>query len=208
MKTKTQFMNRILSLVLSIMMVVSMLPMNILTANAAETTESAIDLSTLTGTYVISDSGEYTFTGSGSYGIKVESGNPTIVLNNASITVGEGSAIDIASGSNATIFVLGDNTIGTTKTESWNEPCGGIFVAEGGTVNITSNGTNNILRAHGTLAAAIGGKYDYDNNESYNAGSYRYRYWQAHYFRLIPKLFPIKQPLLLRHHRNGEQPLR
>ena len=58
MKTKTQFMNRILSLVLSIMMVVSMLPMNILTANAAETTESAIDLSTLTETYLISDSGE------------------------------------------------------------------------------------------------------------------------------------------------------
>ena len=131
----------------------------------------AIDLSTLTETYLISDSGEYIFTGSGSYGIKVESGNPTIVLNNASITVGEGSAIDVASGSNATIFVLGDNTIGTTKTESWDAPCGGIFVAEGGTVNITSNGTDNILRAHGTLAAAIGGKYDYDNNESYNAGN-------------------------------------
>lgn len=171
MKTKTQFMNRILSLVLSIMMVVSMLPMNVLTASAAETTESAIDLSTLTETYLISDSGEYTFTGSGSYGIKVESGNPTIVLNDASITVGEGSSIDVASGSNATIFVLGDNTIGTTNTESWDALCGGIFVAEGGTVNITSNGTDNILRAHGTLAAAIGGKYDYDNNESYNAGS-------------------------------------
>ena len=36
MKTKTQFTNRILSLVLSIMMVVSMLPMNVLTASAAE----------------------------------------------------------------------------------------------------------------------------------------------------------------------------
>ena len=130
-----------------------------------------VDLSTLAATYVINDDAYYTFTGTGSYGIKVESGNPRIVLNNASITVGEGSAIDIASGSNATIFVLGDNTIGTTKTESWDAPCGGIFVAEGGTVNITSNGTDNILRAHGTLAAAIGGKYDYDNNESYNAGS-------------------------------------
>ena len=132
---------------------------------------STIDLSTLTATYVISDSKEYTFTGSGKYGIKVESGNPRIILNNTSITVDEGSAIDVTSGSNATIFVLGDNTIGTTKTESWDAPCGGIFVAEGGTVNITSNGTDNILRAHGTLAAAIGGKYDYDNNESYNAGS-------------------------------------
>ena len=34
MKTKTQFTNRILSFVLSIMMVVSMLPMNVLTASA------------------------------------------------------------------------------------------------------------------------------------------------------------------------------
>ena len=74
---------------------------------------STIDLSTLTGTYVVNDSEEYIFTGTGSHGIKVESGNPRIVLNNASITVGEGSAIDIASGSNATIFVLGDNTIDT-----------------------------------------------------------------------------------------------
>ena len=130
-----------------------------------------IDLSTLTATYVINDDAYYTFTGTGNYGIKVESGNPRIVLNNASITVDKGSAIDVASGSNATIFVLGDNTIGTTKTEYWDAPCGGIFVAEGGTVNITSNGTDNILRAHGTLAAAIGGKYDYDNNESYNAGN-------------------------------------
>ena len=130
---------------------------------------STIDLSTLTATYVISDSEEYTFTGTGNYGIKVESGNPTIVLDNANITVGEGSAIDVASGSNATIFVLGDNTIGTI--DSWNDvPSGGIFVAEGGTVNITSNGTDNILRAHGTHAAAIGGKY-IDGSESYNAGS-------------------------------------
>ena len=131
---------------------------------------STIDLSTLIGTYVVNDNEEYIFTGTGTHGIKVESGNPRIVLKNASITVGEGSAIDVTSGSNATIFVLGDNTIGTTKTESWDAPCGGIFVAEGGTVNITSNGTDNILRAHGTLAAAIGGKYVYAG-ESYNAGS-------------------------------------
>ena len=155
-------MKKTLSIILAILMIVTTVPF----AFAAE--ENVIDLSMLTEIYVISDSGEYTFTGSGSYGIKVESGNPTIVLNNASITVGEGSAIDIASGSTTTIFVMGDNTI---DTDSMWETAGGIFVAEGGTVNITSNGTDNILRAHGTLAAAIGGKYDYDNNESYNAGS-------------------------------------
>ena len=167
--TKTRNKLKIMGLVLALVMMVSLLGLFSLTASAAETTESAIDLSTLTGTYVISDSGEYTFEGSGSYGIKVESGNPTIVLNNASITVGKGSsAIDVASGSNATIFVMGDNTVDTDS--EW-EMAGGIFVAEGGAVNITSNSNANILRAHGSHASAIGGKYDYDNNESYNAGN-------------------------------------
>ena len=129
-----------------------------------------VDLSTLAATYVINDDANYTFTGTGSYGIKVESGNPKIVMNNANITVNAGSAIDIPSGSTTTIQVIGDNTIGTTKTEYWDAPCGGIFVAEGGTVNITSNGTDNILRAHGTLAAAIGGKY-VNYEESHNAGN-------------------------------------
>lgn len=129
-----------------------------------------VDLSTLAATYVINDDANYTFTGTGSYGIKVESGNPKIVMNNANITVNAGSAIDIPSGSTTTIQVIGDNTIGTTKTEFWDAPCGGIFVAEGGTVNITSNGTDNILRAHGTLAAAIGGKY-VNYEESHNAGN-------------------------------------
>ena len=129
-----------------------------------------VNMEALIATYVINDSELYHFTGTGSCGIKVESGNPRIILNNTSITVGEGSAIDVASGSNATIFVLGDNTIDTTETEYSDVPCGGIFVAEGGTVNITSNETDNILRAHGTLAAAIGGKYIY-GSESYNAGS-------------------------------------
>ena len=128
-----------------------------------------VDLSTLAATYVINDDAYYTFTGTGSYGIKVESGNPRIVLNNASITVGEGSAIDVASGSNATIFVQDDNSLSTTAQYS-STTAGGIFVAEGGTVNITSNSTNNTLRVTGNTAAAIGGKYVYAG-ESYNAGN-------------------------------------
>ena len=82
----------------------------------------------------------------------------------------QAAPFDIPSGSTTTIQVIGDNTIGTTKTEYSDVPCGGIFVAEGGTVNITSNGTDNILRAHGTLAAAIGGKY-VNYEESHNAGN-------------------------------------
>lgn len=131
--------------------------------------KTEVDLSEKTETYTITGDGYYLFTGTGNYGIKVESGNPRIVLNGASITVSSGSAIDIASGSNATIFVLGDNTLSTTAQYS-NTTAGGIFVAEGGTVNITSNSTNNTLRVTGNSVAAIGGKYIY-NSESYNAGN-------------------------------------
>ena len=50
MKTKKQITNRILSLVLSIMMVVSMLPMSALTASAADET-ACESTSGCTGTY-------------------------------------------------------------------------------------------------------------------------------------------------------------
>ena len=66
-------MKRILQTLLFALMAI-MMPIGVL----AQT--STIDLSTLTGTYVVNDNEEYIFTGTGSYGIKVESGNPRIVL--------------------------------------------------------------------------------------------------------------------------------
>ena len=53
MKTKTQFMNRILSLVLSIMMVVSMLPASALSVFAADTTYPYAVIDTEAGTVTI-----------------------------------------------------------------------------------------------------------------------------------------------------------
>lgn len=53
--------------------------------------KETVDLSTLTDTYTITTNGYYEFTGTGSHGIKVESGNPRIVLNNASITLTDGA---------------------------------------------------------------------------------------------------------------------
>ena len=72
--SKTRNKLKLTGLLLTVVMIVSLLGAFSLTASAAEGT--AIDLSSLTETYVISNSGEYIFTGSGCYGIKVESGNP------------------------------------------------------------------------------------------------------------------------------------
>ena len=68
-----------------------------------------IDLSSLTRTYVIKDSKTYTFTGSGTHGIEVKSGNPTIKLIDATINT-DGEAISIFD-SNTVISVHGNNFV-------------------------------------------------------------------------------------------------
>ena len=125
---------------------------------------STIDLSTLTATYVISDSEEYTFTGTGNYGIKVESGNPRIILNNANITVGEEydyenvvNALDIVADNNeTTVWITGTNNL-TSNSGA------GIYVKSGSTVIIKSDSRDNILTARaGMDGAGIGGTgYDF-----------------------------------------------
>ena len=120
-----------------------------------------------TRTYTINGDGYYEFTGTGSHGIKVESGNPTIVLNNASITLtgDEGNyfgspvnGIHIASTSGTTtIRVIGSNSI-TPQAGA------GIFVAEGGTVKITGRSREDVLTVTGAEGSSgIGGYVSYDN---------------------------------------------
>ena len=123
-----------------------------------------VDLSTLAATYVINDDAYYTFTGTGSYGIKVESGNPTIILNNVSITVGKEwdnenivNAIDIvADNSETTVWITGANNL-TSNSGA------GIYVKFGSTVIIKSDSRDNILTARaGMDGAGIGGTgYDF-----------------------------------------------
>ena len=123
-----------------------------------------VDLSTLAATYVINDDAYYTFTGTGSYGIKVESGNPTIILNNVSITVGKEwdnenivNAIDIvADNSETTVWITGTNNL-TSNSGA------GIYVKSGSTVIIKSDSRDNVLTAQaGMDGAGIGGTgYDF-----------------------------------------------
>lgn len=110
-----------------------------------------VDLSKETGTYTISSGGTYFFYGTGTHGIKVTGGTPTICLANANISVESGNAIDITGGS-PTIDIQGSINVKSSNGA-------GIFVASGNTVTIQSSGrSNNVLTAEaGGEAAGIGG---------------------------------------------------
>ena len=120
-----------------------------ITANSEGT--QTIDLSTLTDTHEINDNGTYYVTGTGQYGIRVTNGKPNIYLEDASISVSGGNAIDIQGGS-PTIHVRGEGNTITSSDKT------GIFVAENSTVTITGNGREDKLTVRGgDGSSGIGG---------------------------------------------------
>lgn len=103
----------------------------------------------------INDNGYYRVSGTFNQQITVTGGNPTIYLEDASINVGNGPAINITSGT-PTIHVTGENTIETSK--SLFNCSSGIYVAQGSSVTIEDSGTSDVLRVTGGAdGAAIGG---------------------------------------------------
>lgn len=109
-------------------------------------TGTVVDLNALTETYVVNDSGAYHFSGTGNYGIKVESGSPIVYLStNSEITVASGNALDITA-TNSTTTVIVEVGGGCSLTA---ENGAGIFVAEGSTVHITSQTRDNSLTVNG-----------------------------------------------------------
>lgn len=122
------------------------------------------NLSDMTSTFVINDDATYFFYGSGNYGIKVKSGNPTIILSDANINVSSGNAIDIAAdNSGTTIHVQGTNNVTSGNGA-------GIYVAEGSTVTITGTLDDKLTIKAGGDAAAIGG-YVTGTNSYQNCGA-------------------------------------
>ena len=99
----------------------------------------------------ISDDGYYLVSGTFDKQITVTEGNPTIYLEDASINISDGPAINITGG-NPTIHVIGDNTVSTSDGA-------GIYVAPGSSVTIEGNSReNDILEAHADHdGAGIGG---------------------------------------------------
>ena len=111
MKTKKQFTNRILSLVLSIMMVVSMLPTNVFTASAAEGTETSV-----TGTATI-DLSQY-------------SEGATIDISEDSVIIGDGNEYNIS------LNIAADATVTFEADTSGVKLGGQITVADGKTLTL------------------------------------------------------------------------
>ena len=106
----------------------------------------------------INDNGYYLVSGTFNQQINITGGNPTIYLENASISVSSGPAINVTSGT-PTIHVTGENAIETRMSSS--NCSAGIYVAEGSSVTIEGNGTDDVLRVTGgTDGAAIGGYSD------------------------------------------------
>ena len=107
-----------------------------------------IDLSN--NDYIITDDGIYYFSGTASHAIRVTGGNPNIYLEDASISVSGGNAIDIQGGS-PTIHVRGE---GNTVTSTDNT---GIAVSGGATLTIEGRSTADMLTATaGNGGAGIG----------------------------------------------------
>ena len=125
----------------------------------------------------ISDDGYYLVSGTFDQQITITGGNPTIYLEGASINVSDGPAMEGASinvsdgpainitGGNPTIYVFGKNNTITSSNGA------GIYVAEGYSVTIKGNNTDDELTVTGNNGGAGIGGYYAGNDPYYTAYS-------------------------------------
>ena len=131
------------------------------------------NLAKLTSTYVINDSETHYFYGLGNYGIKVESGSPTIILSDANISLNAGDQFDRAVNA---IDIVAANCTTTIRVEGTENNIiakygAGIFVAQGSKVEITSSDQSNVLRVTGKgSSSAIGGYASSFSSNGENCG--------------------------------------
>lgn len=113
----------------------------------------AVEITTANCSNINSD-GNYVVSGTFNNQIIVIGSSPKIYLDNASINVSNGPAINITGGT-PTIHVLGTNNSVTSSDGA------GIYVAVNSTVTITGDSRNDVLRAEaGDDGAGIGGSYN------------------------------------------------
>ena len=107
----------------------------------------------------ISDDAYYLVSGTFNQQITITGGNPTIYLEDASINVSDGPAINITGG-NPTIHVFGKNNTITSDNGA------GIYVAQGYSVTIKGNNTDDELTVTGNNGGAGVGGYVMKTNVS------------------------------------------
>ena len=113
----------------------------------------------------ITDNGEYVVRGSDhTTSINITGGSPTIYLDGATVSIGDGNAINITNNATPTIYVVGEgNTISSSNGA-------GIYVEKGNTVTITGSSRNDELTVTGGNARpGIGGYVD-DNYSGVDCG--------------------------------------
>ena len=114
----------------------------------------------------ISDDGHYRISGGLGEAVTITGGSPTIYLENASISVGSGPAINVTGNASPTIHVVGEgNTVSSDNGA-------GIYVAQGCSVTITGRSREeDELTATGRKGGAGIGSYSTSDGTNYSCGN-------------------------------------
>lgn len=116
----------------------------------------------------ISDDGHYRISGGLGEAVTITGGNPTIYLENASISVSSGPAINVTRGA-PTIRIVGNNSV--TTRDIVTNLAAGIYVAHGSTITISGNNMEeDVLRITGGCDGAAIGGYSTGSNQHTNCG--------------------------------------
>lgn len=114
----------------------------------------------------ITDNDEYVVRGSGhTTPINITGGSPTIYLDGATVSVGDGNAINITNNATPTIYVVGENNTITSSNGA------GIYVAENATVTITGSNRSDVLTVTGNEGSSGIGGYVIDDRSYQSANS-------------------------------------
>ena len=140
----------------------ALLDVSLLRADGSKLTASRVleAINLVADGQTISTEGEYVMRGNYTKTISITAGNPTIILEGATVNVEQGSAISITGNAQATIQVTGENTL--QSNQEYENTTAGIYVESGSKVTIRGNSrTDDVLIARaGYEGAGIGGNND------------------------------------------------
>ena len=140
----------------------ALLDVSLLRADGSKLTASRVleAINLVADGQTISTAGEYVMRGNYTKTISITAGNPTIILEGATVSVEQGPAISITGNAQATLLVTGENTLQSNREKRNSDA--GIYVESGSKVTIRGNSrTDDVLIARAEYeGAGIGGNYN------------------------------------------------